>query len=248
MSGVCILEFRGHSTDPYSLVFSSNGASLASAMADSSICVWDAAGGTHRLTLQGPISPVRSMLFSPKGTLLVSTPDNASFSIWDVVNGELKATLKGNAVAFSPDDKYIASISTNATICLWDTLHWQGRELSPPDQVPVDVPSLWRSQAALRSETGGMLINVTGSSTGAMITSISPLPREAFESNRPFYSVHVDENRVYVMKDGRKMTLCWLPDYYKHSALEQYHDYAFLGGKSGEILFVNVKDISYLQD
>src|SRR6266436_7028842 len=95
MSSVCILEFRGHSTDPNSLVFLSNGTSLASAMADNSICVWDAAGGTHHLTLQGP------MLFSPKGTLLVSTPDNTSFSISDVVNGELKATLKGNAIMFS---------------------------------------------------------------------------------------------------------------------------------------------------
>src|SRR5260370_37922317 len=108
MSGVCILEFRGPSKDPDSFVFSSNGTSLASAMANNSICVWDTAGGTHHLTLQGPISPVRSMLFSPKGTLLVSTPNNASFSfsIWDMVNGEVKATLKGNAITFSPDDKY----------------------------------------------------------------------------------------------------------------------------------------------
>jgi len=53
---------------------------------------------------------------------------------------------------------------------------------------------------------------------------------------------------VYVTQDGRKMTLCWLPDYFKRSALEQCNDYAFLGGKGGEILFVNVKDINFPED
>ena len=249
MTGVCILGFQGHIPNPNLLAFSSNGTSLAFVMADQSICVRDAAGGAQRLILrlEKPVSPVRSMLFSPKDTLLASIYENASFSIWDVASGKLKTTLKGDTIAFSFDDKYIASISDDATVRLWDTEHWQDHKLDLPEQVRADITSLGRSPDEHESLARAMRINVSDTSTGATISSISH-PSRGAPMWDPLRGVQVEENRVYVVQDGKKMTLCWLPDHWIPGVLGQYRDYAFLGGKSGEVLFVNVGSISFPKD
>jgi hypothetical protein len=77
-----VLTFTGHSGIVYHVAFSPDGARIASASADNSIKVCDAATGLEVLTLKGGPDGLGGLAFSPDGTRIASGGIGA-VKIWD---------------------------------------------------------------------------------------------------------------------------------------------------------------------
>ena len=118
-------SLEGHTSRVTKIVFSPDGATLASASEDRTIRLWDVATGTHRHTLTGHQSYIYSVAFSPDGLTLASGSENGRIRLWSVTTGQYRVTLEGHqssvySVAFSSDGSTLASGSSDRTIRLWN--------------------------------------------------------------------------------------------------------------------------------
>ncbi|MXV76932.1 WD40 repeat domain-containing protein, partial [Candidatus Poribacteria bacterium] len=123
ITGEMLLSFFGHTEDNSSIMFSPNGAILASDDTDNNIRLWDADTGQLQKIIEIDSDYLFSFTFSPDGKTIATT-GYQQILLWDVETGQLRKTLKGPAdkvysVAFSPDGNTIAS-SGFQEILLWD--------------------------------------------------------------------------------------------------------------------------------
>ena len=115
----------GGKADWHRLVFSPDGARLASASYDRTPIIWDLATGKPSLHLGGHASKVWGLAFSPDGSRLASGSLDGSVRVWDMADGRPLLTLKGHAngitsVAYSPDGSRLLSASKDGTVKVWD--------------------------------------------------------------------------------------------------------------------------------
>ncbi len=106
------------------VVFSPDGAHLASADDDTTIRIWALATGQLERTLTGHLEPVTAVAFSPDGTRLVSASEDKTLKLWDPTTGKLVRSFAGHTrgvagVAFSPDGARLASAGGDATVKIW---------------------------------------------------------------------------------------------------------------------------------
>jgi WD40 repeat protein len=118
------------STPVRAVVYSPDGAFVASARLDGIIELWNAATGVSLATLRGHTGSVNSVAFSPDNNRLVSASADGTVKVWDVT-AALKPGLKGHSdsilsLSFSPDGKRLASAGRDRTIKIWDVA--TGRE------------------------------------------------------------------------------------------------------------------------
>ena len=123
-TGSPVATFEGHTDEILSVVFSSDGITLASASRDNKIKLWNILTGRNIATFEVHTEYIRSVVFSPDGTILAAWGDQ-SIELWDVATGRAMATLKGHtplisSVVFSPDGMLLASGSDDNTVKLWD--------------------------------------------------------------------------------------------------------------------------------
>jgi hypothetical protein len=126
------LTLRGHSDDVRAVAFSADGKRLATASADKTAKVWDAANGQELLTLRGHAEAVNDVAFSPDGKRLATVSGDKTAKVWDSASGRELLTLRGHSdnvtgVDFSPDGKLLATSSEDTTVKLWDSA--SGQEL-----------------------------------------------------------------------------------------------------------------------
>lgn len=117
---------KGHTDAVYSLAFSPDGKTLASAGVEGTVQLWDTETARSRNTLKPERrSGIHSLGFSPDGRTLASGHQDGTIILWNASTGRESATLRGHdktvrCVAFSPDDKLLASASVDQTVKLWN--------------------------------------------------------------------------------------------------------------------------------
>ena len=139
-TGEELVLLTGHTGDVTSVAFSSDGSTLASGSADSTVRLWEVSTGTHLKTLKGHAGGVTSVCFSPDGHTLASASRDETIRLWRVAYGTHLKTLTGHkqeyfrpysfSVAFSSDGKTLAS-SRGKEIYLWDAVSGVRRK-NPP--------------------------------------------------------------------------------------------------------------------
>jgi WD40 repeat protein len=116
---------RGHTDLIYDLVFSPDGALLATCGYDRLIKLWNTEEGKEVRTLKDHSDTVYSLAFNPDGKLLASGAADRAVKIWDVASGKRLYTLGDStdwvyAVAWSRDGKQVAASGVDRSIRVWD--------------------------------------------------------------------------------------------------------------------------------
>ena len=93
-TGKCLHLLEGHSGWIFSVTFSSDGHTLASASSDCTIKLWDVSTGVCLLTLQEQNSWVLSLAFSPQGNTLVSGSGDGTIKLWNPKTGICQQTWR----------------------------------------------------------------------------------------------------------------------------------------------------------
>ncbi|KAK4148501.1 vegetative incompatibility protein HET-E-1 [Chaetomidium leptoderma] len=120
----CIQTLEGHTGSVWSVAFSHDSKTIASASDDNTIKLWDAATGDCTATLEGHTGSVQSVAFSHDSKTVASTSYDNTIELWDAATGDCTATLEGHtgsvqSVAFSHDSKTLASASEDNAWVTW---------------------------------------------------------------------------------------------------------------------------------
>jgi WD40 repeat protein len=113
------------------VAFSPDGSTLATAVSDGTVQLWDVAGRRRRGPPL-PVSPlaVYGVAFSPDGSTLATAAEDRLVRLWDVrsrraLGAPLDRHIEAvNDVEFSPDGSLLASASKDDRIRLWSSLLW----------------------------------------------------------------------------------------------------------------------------
>ncbi|KAF7982955.1 hypothetical protein HWV62_25270 [Athelia sp. TMB] len=120
------VPLEGHSGQVHCVLYSPDGALIASCSSDHTIRLWDTETRQVLRVLEGHTHFVQSMTFSPDGAHLVSASFDKTICVWDVKAGKpVGAPLEGHAsavlsVAYSPEGTHIVSGSADGTVRVWD--------------------------------------------------------------------------------------------------------------------------------
>ncbi len=125
--GTRLRTLEGHSDTVWSVAWSPDGQTLASASSDRTIGLWNAMDGTLLRQLEGHRAIVRSVTWAPDSQALASASEDGTIKLWNATDGTLLRTLQGHSatvrnVAWHPNGQTLASASDDRTIKLWDTV------------------------------------------------------------------------------------------------------------------------------
>jgi WD40 repeat protein len=112
----------GHHETVYSLAFSSDDRTLATASEDGTLRLWDVASGAPRDVLTGHANRIWCVTFSSDGRWLATASRDGTVKIWDTTRRPDRFVLSGfdgrlSSIAFSPDGTRL--LATGSAGTLW---------------------------------------------------------------------------------------------------------------------------------
>ncbi|WP_233258206.1 AAA-like domain-containing protein [[Phormidium] sp. ETS-05] len=116
-------QFTGHQSWVWSVCFSPDGHSIATASHDGTARLWDLSG-KQIAQFSGHQGSVRSVCFSPDGQTIATASKDGTARLWDLSGNQI-AEFSGHqgslrSVCFSPDGKTLATASKDGKARLWD--------------------------------------------------------------------------------------------------------------------------------
>ena len=125
--GTRLRTLEGHSDTVWSVAWSPDGQTLASASSDRTVGLWNAMDGTLLQQLEGHRAIVRCVTWAPDSQALASASEDGTIKLWNATDGTLLRTLQGHSatvrsVAWNPNGQTLASASDDRSIKLWDTV------------------------------------------------------------------------------------------------------------------------------
>ncbi|TWU58988.1 Serine/threonine-protein kinase PknB [Rubripirellula tenax] len=125
-------ENRKQVNGVWSVAFSPDAETLASATGEKTVKIWDVSTGKLQTKIQRPVAAA-NLAFSPDGKLLAIAggdfdgPQSGEIVIWNLKEERVQHVLDGGdtatfccAVAFSPDGKLLATGGRDKAVKLWD--------------------------------------------------------------------------------------------------------------------------------
>ncbi|KAF5023310.1 hypothetical protein F66182_4618 [Fusarium sp. NRRL 66182] len=183
------LVLHGHSKPVSQVRISPDGRFIASASADATVKIWDAATGEHMDTLVGHIAGVSCLAWTPDSNTIASGSDDKAIRLWDRVTGRPKTTtrksvagqdmapLKGHhnyihCLAFSPKGNILASGSYDEAVFLWDVRAGRLMRSLPAHSDPVSGIDFCRDGTLVVSCSTDGLIRIWDTSTGQCLRTL----------------------------------------------------------------------------
>jgi WD40 repeat protein len=122
----------GHKDVLYTLAFSPDNKTLASAGYDRIIRVWDVGDGKEIRTLKDHSDTVYGLAFNHDGTLVASASADRAVKVWEVNTGRRLYTLSEStdwlyALTWSPDGRHLAAGGVDQSIRVWQVSAQSGK-------------------------------------------------------------------------------------------------------------------------
>lgn len=169
----------------YSVPWSGDGTRLASANADGTVRVFDAASGEQMLRFDGHTDDVIGAQWSPDDARLLTVNANGAARVWSAETGDLLLTLAGHeGIAYdalwSPDGERIVTGGTDGTLRMWDAetgdalfvVREHVGEVRPywsPDGTRILTVAADMTGAIWDADTGEQLVSLPGHGSGEML-------------------------------------------------------------------------------
>jgi serine/threonine protein kinase len=164
------LTLAGNAGPVWAVAFNPAGDTLAMAIDDGTVKLWDPATGRVRATLAGHRGPVWAVAFSPDGKTLATASDDETVKLWDVAArqelAELKHPSPARAVAFGPDGQSLATGCRNGSVRVWDLPSRRERYAKAGHAGVVVALAVSRDGSTLVSAGGDKLVKVWDFPTG----------------------------------------------------------------------------------